>query len=376
MVFDRIEREQDGQERYEFVWTPTAEELSTPATFAAFVDPFLPAIWDLEITADSRQEVVQCDETLPECLLLNGEIVFGCIDADRISSDICVIAPDGSGLRKVAYNAGQYQAEWSPDHSLISVQGGGCKVFDALGTEQSIGSINLGCRWSQRWFFDSSTLHLEDGLVSGQWLVPLGYDWELGFAPDALGVVALSPASNLALSHGSDGLYVGPALPPDAARQMLVEGVSWGRWSENGSKISYVSDGQLFVINPDGSGGTRITGAVFGNGQFTARLSPQGDRIAVVEYEESHFGVTHGRHLEMISVDDPTQREIIIEPLDGMVGSFEWSADGEFLVYSLLTAPDINGVRSESLRLVRADGTGDRTLTGGTGLLRAFLPDW
>lgn len=110
-------------------------------------------------------------------------------------------------------------------------------------------------------------------------------------------------------------------------------------------RIVYVTpEGDLWVVNGDGSGRRQLTDSGDGS-DYSPAWSPDGERIA--------FRTTRGdapdTAIFLIDVDGTNEREIS-EP--GVGGLFPaWSPDGEWVTYS-----------TSQITLVRPDGTGRRSL--------------
>jgi TolB protein len=160
--------------------------------------------------------------------------------------EIYAVQRDGSGLRRITNNALLDQwADWSPDGKQLAFRRGtNIWVIDALGEEQNpraltnLTSINQMPVWSpngQQIAFMSA----RDGYPSV-------------FLMNADGENTASPAVNLT-----------PKNPADANSLWLSRAPAW---SPNGQQIYFMSfrpetngDVELFVMNTDGSGVTRLT---------------------------------------------------------------------------------------------------------------------
>jgi Tol biopolymer transport system component len=138
----------------------------------------------------------------------------------------------------------------------------------------------------------------------------------------------------LDLSTGDDRLLVsGNLLSPSLD------------WSPDGSRISYVLDGAIHIMDADGSNRTRVPGT--SGHVFTASWSPDGDR----------FAYSSDGGLSVIGVDgsDPTG---VISSSHPPPFSPTWSPDGEEIAYRTgcevwVTSPDgVHRTRIAELRSI------------------------
>ncbi len=131
-------------------------------------------------------------------------------------------------------------------------------------------------------------------------------------------------------------------------------------WSPDGRRIVF-SRGVygLYVMRADGGSVRRLTSARFTK-DLDPSWSPDGRRIAFVRREQGR-----GAALFMIRPDGKGLCEVT--PFTASTLSPSWSPDGGTLVYSAGTG------RGFGISVVRADGTGRRTLTPET---LDFHPSW
>jgi Tol biopolymer transport system component len=135
-------------------------------------------------------------------------------------------------------------------------------------------------------------------------------------------------------------------------------------WSPDGSRIAfyrYYPTGpddfaDLFVVNADGTGLTRLTGAEQPYESIPS-WSPDGTKIA-------YMGVTAGGRFDRLHVfvikADGTGRRQLTQDTTGSQGNPVWSPDGRKIAYE-----DRQGIN-----IMNADGTGQTFLTSGR------TPDW
>jgi TolB protein len=228
----------------------------------------------------------------------NGLIVF----EQPAPGRLWVVAPDGSGLRKLTTAKGRYEADnpdWSPDGSKVA--------FDI-------------CRQTcQMWTIKAN----------GTGLKRLGSCNECGRP-------AWSPNGKLiAFSH------------------------DWGDF-QNGQ----IKFGEIFVMTARGTGTRRLT-RVTTSTPYSADVgrpawSPNGKQL-VFEVHNSKTGEpAKGRALFIINADGSGLRQLTPWELNGG-GKADWSSNGQLILFSSYDAPgrDDHG----NLYTIRPDGTGLKQLT-------------
>ena len=127
-------------------------------------------------------------------------------------------------------------------------------------------------------------------------------------------------------------------------------------WSPDGQRIAFHKlnvDG-LWLVNPDGSGERRLTT----NRDRDAAWSPDGRKLATTRWSSSL-----GRWSVTVMEADGTGAQTLA---DGYQPT--WSPDSESIAYTRHDRAD------EELRVIRADGTGDRSVTDN--LVNDYSPDW
>jgi Tol biopolymer transport system component len=128
---------------------------------------------------------------------------------------------------------------------------------------------------------------------------------------------------------------------------LLVKGDLFGPsldWSPDGSRISYVVDGRIHIMDADGS--NRTLGPSTSDRVVTATWSPDGTR----------FAYTNGAAVSVIGVDgsDPTLVVRSTHP----VFSLAWSPDGKEIAYRMrcdvwvATEDGVHGTRLAELRSI------------------------
>jgi Tol biopolymer transport system component len=118
-------------------------------------------------------------------------------------------------------------------------------------------------------------------------------------------------------------------------------------WAPDGTKIVFVSEGDLYTMNPDGASQTRITSGT-SDDRFPA-WSPDGSRIALVER------VRNKAYIDVINPDGTGRTRLT---KGGAEYEPRWSKDGAKIAYADFTS----GLGR--IFVMNADGTGAVRLTG------------
>lgn len=136
-------------------------------------------------------------------------------------------------------------------------------------------------------------------------------------------------------------------------------------WSADGTSIAYVSGGDLWIMNADGSGKRRV-GAT-GNA-LNAAWSPDGARIV---YSARYQSGEDSQRLNVVTLGGGS--DIPITTNGRYCGSPTWSPAGDLIAYSCaeLYNPPLSGIWT-----VRPDGTGERQITFPGPYERDSCPDW
>jgi Tol biopolymer transport system component len=126
-------------------------------------------------------------------------------------------------------------------------------------------------------------------------------------------------------------------------------------WSPDASKLLFGSDHDLYVMNGDGSARTKL---VEGQGIFTFRWSRDGTKIAFIK--ERPEGEDTFEDLWVMNADGSGQLLLASNAVDP-----SWSPDGLKIVYA---------AANQQLHIINVDGTGDTPITDAT--IRAAQPAW
>jgi TolB protein len=193
------------------------------------------------------------DDSWPRWSPNGREIVF---HSNRDGNyNIFVVNADGSGLRRITTDAALDQwPDWSPDGKRVAFRrGNDVYVADAAGEEQNVERLTF---------------------------LPATIDQMPAWSPDGKQIAFMSLREGycavfLMNADGSEQRNLTPKGATDAASSWCSRAPSWSR---NGKQIYFMSlrpstggDVELFSMNPDGTGLTRLTSSVGEDGGPRAR---------------------------------------------------------------------------------------------------------
>jgi Tol biopolymer transport system component len=130
-------------------------------------------------------------------------------------------------------------------------------------------------------------------------------------------------------------------------------------WSPDGRQILVVRDGDLYVMNAEGTGRVRVAD---GLEISEHRWSHDGRRIAYVDLRQEGGDVFED--LRVMQADGSGKVTVAKQAFN-----FSWSPDGRLVYTSVADFGDVH------LRIVNADGSGDLRLTGRAAFQPAWSPD-
>lgn len=183
------------------------------------------------------------------------------------SEQICVINADGSGFVQLTVGErGNDQPAWSPDSRWLAFSRA-CSIYimdaDGANVVQLIQGSDFHCFGWPAWSPDGANIAFRYGSASGG------------------AIYVLDMAGNIRQLTNAVGNNRKPS------------------WSSDGKRIAFERDGQIFLINADGTGLTELT-SVGSSGNRYPEWSPTGNKIA---FEHLTGGdITYGDGLYQIDV--------------------------------------------------------------------------
>ena len=271
-----------------------------------------------------------------------GMLVVTRINGDH---DLYLVRTDGTGLKLLTAGAGfEEVAHWSPDGKRIVYnawvgQASSVWVMNADGS----GKLRLGAGETPSWS--------PDGKQIAYW------------GPSISDVDSLSVMN----ADGSHRRTVGVPFYTNYERWAPNGKIVFARIKEESESLGKLTGGDLYEVNPDGSGLRRLTkGAsliqpyVSPDGSTIAAYATKTDRLIALPYRGGGHAVTLLAHASQYF------------PSGGWPVA-HWAPDGKRLVLGGSNRPDPVGVGGGGLLLVAADGSG---LTNVPDVTQVICPDW
>jgi TolB protein len=249
------------------------------------------------------------------------------------SADIYLIRTDGSAETNVTpTSALEVDPAWSPDGSRIAF-------------------VRQSGSGADRDLY----LMYPDGSGVTRVATLSDFNGRLGWSPDGRKLVYGSLVGISAINVDGSGMTV---LTNDTGPN------SWPAWSPDGRRIAYTAfaDGarQIFVMNADGSGRTRLTL----EGGAWPSWSPDGTKIAFNR-------LTDDGHVHLYAMNADGSGETQLTSSSAFDVEPAWSPDGTRIAFA--SSPDLNADDSD-IYVVNADGSGRTQLTRTPGDDES--PDW
>lgn len=181
-------------------------------------------------------------------------------------------------------------------------------------------------------------------------------DFDPVWSPDGTAIAFLSDREN----EQGEGrfVYVMKADGSGVKQLSTMPDSAFPDWSPAGSQIAFSHNGDIFVINTDGSGETNLTNSE--ERDEHPKFSPDGQRIAWIR------SIGNNTTIYVMNADGNDPMQITT---GGQIYRFEWSVDGR--IFTNWEHPE--GICRNCV--VSADGSGVMD-AGGKGAIQEFLPFW
>jgi TolB protein len=279
------------------------------------------------------------------------------VGKDDIVMTSRAINADGSGLRRLRWNAERDSWVWSPDGRKIAYRGNhGVYVMNANGTLSR--RIARGDGWGYSWSPDGRRLAYFDP-SAGICVVDIARATQREIGLGAF--VAWSPrADRLAIVRGETLLVV---RPDGGDPRLISEGVfAEPRWSPDGKRLAYVQQegglgtpAYLYVADADGANARALTPKTnrFNLFEHSANFdwSPRGDRIVLSTGSEALVVRADGGGFRSVA-------EGLIDHTDA--GPPTWSPDGKKIAF---VRGGWRPVPHSNIWVMNADGSQKKRLT-------------
>jgi Tol biopolymer transport system component len=276
---------------------------------------------------------------------IDGRIAF--VAAYGGDLEVYTMQPDGTKIRQDTYSpASDSDPAWSPDGTKIALSRSG----PSGGSEIWVKSVNGG---------KSIQLTRNNGAP----------DYGPTWSPDGT-KIAFTRSRTTSSNHNA-GTHILITNADGSGRRLRLtsgpENYEYPNWSPDGTKIAFVRDYDIWVMNADGSAERNLTNTayeVYGEGRERfPDWSPDGTKIVFEAYRDGN------NDLYTVDLDGSTQENLTNTP--GMDESEPvWSPKGTRIAF---TKP--GGIVTNDIWVMNVDGTSRTQLTNTIGQSESAL-DW
>jgi Tol biopolymer transport system component len=198
--------------------------------------------------------------------------------------EVDVVNADGTGLRVLADLSQTYELAWSPDGSRIAFSAGGGYIY--VMSADGSGAIQL----------------TDPPNICG--------DEVPAWSPDSASI-----AFRRFCSEQDLGIYVMSADGSNVKRLTDTRVIDSGpAWSPDGTKIAFGSEGQIFVMDTNGTGRTQLTTTP---DNFFPAWSPDGTKIAFTSNRDGN------REIYSMNADGSDQTNLTNSPADDFAPAWQ-----------------------------------------------------
>lgn len=375
------ERWLEELERYKSIYPPTdlrkriEDDLTRPRSERAFREErgrghrFIAGAVALLLAAASTTFLLRSlatraqREPLAEGSVTNGKIAF------VSEGGIHLVNPDGTGLTEIRpgdLRDFDTQPMWSPDGTKIAFLHNAEGRFELLVYDVASGGISTvaGRRYdvdSPEWSPDGRRIAFVsgDGVFIGMASGADATELTKGAFP------AWSPDGSRIAFESRNGMSV---IDANGSHESDLAAGTSPAWSPDGREIAFIDDGlHVSVMNPDGTGLTRLTDAAFDD-IGPPMWSPDGSRIAFEALKGGNYDIY------VMNKDGTALTDLTADPGDENVPT--WSPDGTKIAF--IAGEAVAGNPAASLTfdvyVVDTDGTNRTRLT--TGAAPAYALSW
>jgi TolB protein len=268
----------------------------------------------------------------------NGAIAFTKrLQGEKPVDDIFIIGPNGQGERNLtnSESGGNYNPDWSADGTRLAFE----RLGDIFTTDARGGNLrnltdDIAVASSPAWSPDGSRIafvsqeQLEDRTQIGIYLMNPDGSSKVSFTPRGLiakDLVWSPDGRKIAFTRSEETTTSGSIFILDLEtnkQHELASGIPFvdpPSWSPDGALLTFARDGDIWLVEPDGSGLTNLTKS--GLGELHPEWSPDGEKLVFESYEA-------GSTYIFLMNADGTRTRITETPGGG--SDFDWGTNTDY----------------------------------------------